>query len=51
MLAPLNNSVVFKKLFREPEILTAFVKDLVAVDLSIDDMTGLSIDEVEDLFE
>lgn len=28
VLAPLNNSIVFKKLFRDPEILTAFVHDL-----------------------
>ena len=34
-LAPLDNSVVFKKLFRDPEIVTAFVKDLIGVDLDI----------------
>ncbi|NJN67511.1 MAG: hypothetical protein HC884_12765 [Chloroflexaceae bacterium] len=34
-LAPLDNSVVFKKLFRDPAIVTAFVKDLIGVDLDI----------------
>ena len=34
-LAPLNNSVVFKKLFSDPEIVTAFVKDLMGVKLEI----------------
>jgi len=32
-LAPLNNEVIFKKMFRDPEILVAFVKDLIGVDL------------------
>lgn len=34
-LAPLNNSVVFKKLFQDPEIVKVFVKDLIGVDLDI----------------
>lgn len=34
-LAPLNNSVVFKKLFSDPEIVTAFIKDLMGVKLEI----------------
>ncbi|NJO15180.1 MAG: hypothetical protein HC877_05370 [Thioploca sp.] len=34
-LAPLNNSVVFKKLFTDPEIVTAFVEDLMGVKLEI----------------
>lgn len=34
-LAPLDNSVVFKKLFRDPEILTAFFKDLTGIQLSL----------------
>jgi len=33
-LAPLDNEVIFKKLFRDPEILVAFVKDLIGVDLN-----------------
>ncbi len=32
-LAPLNNEVIFKKMFRDPEILVAFVKDLTDIDL------------------
>ncbi len=32
-LAPLNNEVIFKKMFRDPEILAAFVKDLIGIDL------------------
>lgn len=34
-LAPLNNSVVFKKLFSDPEIVTAFVYDLIGIQLEI----------------
>jgi hypothetical protein len=34
-LAPLDNSVVFKKLFRDPEIVTAFINDLIGVELDI----------------
>ncbi len=34
-LAPLDNSVVFKKLFRDPEILTAFFKDLTGIQLTL----------------
>ena len=34
-LAPLNNSVVFKKLFTDPEIVTTFVEDLMGVKLEI----------------
>jgi predicted transposase/invertase (TIGR01784 family) len=34
-LAPLDNSVVFKKLFRDPDILTAFFKDLTGIQLSL----------------
>ncbi len=34
-LAPLNNRVVFKKLFTDPEIVTAFVEDLMGVKLEI----------------
>ena len=34
-LAPLDNSVVFKKLFRDPEILTAFFKDLTGIQLNL----------------
>ena len=33
-LAPLDNEVIFKKMFRDPEILVAFVKDLIGVDLN-----------------
>ncbi len=32
-LAPLNNEVIFKKMFRDPEILVAFVKDLIGIEL------------------
>lgn len=32
-LAPLNNSVVFKKLFQDPATLKAFVKDLIGIDI------------------
>ena len=31
-IAPLNNSVVFKKLFRDPDVLSAFFKDLTGID-------------------
>ncbi|NJO15591.1 MAG: hypothetical protein HC877_07550 [Thioploca sp.] len=34
-LAPLNNGVVFKKLFSDPEIVTAFVYDLIGIKLDI----------------
>jgi predicted transposase/invertase (TIGR01784 family) len=34
-LAPLNNSVVFKKLFTDPEIVAAFVEDLIGVKLEL----------------
>lgn len=34
-LAPLDNSVVFKKLFRDPEILNAFFKDLTGIQLNL----------------
>ncbi len=34
-LAPLDNSVVFKKLFRDPEILMAFFKDLTGIQLHL----------------
>ena len=34
-LAPLDNSVVFKKLFRDPEILTTFFKDLTGIQLHL----------------
>lgn len=34
-LVPLNNTVAFKKLFRDPEILTTFVKDLIGIDMNI----------------
>ena len=34
-LAPLDNSVVFKKLFRDPDILTAFFKDLTGIQLTL----------------
>jgi predicted transposase/invertase (TIGR01784 family) len=34
-LAPLHNSVIFKKLFRDPEILHVFLKDLIGIDLDI----------------
>lgn len=34
-LAPLDNSVVFKKLFRAPEVLTTFFKDLTGIQLSL----------------
>lgn len=34
-LAPLDNSVVFKKLFRDPEILTTFFKDLTGIQLTL----------------
>ena len=33
-LAPLNNQVVFKKLFQDPEIIIAFVKDLIGIELT-----------------
>jgi predicted transposase/invertase (TIGR01784 family) len=32
-LAPLNNQVVFKKLFQDPQIIQAFVKDLIGIDI------------------
>jgi hypothetical protein len=32
-VAPLDNSVIFKKLFTDPEILTVFVKDLTGLDI------------------
>lgn len=35
VLAPLNNRVVFKKLFTDPEIVIAFVKDLTGLELDI----------------
>lgn len=35
MLAPLHNTVIFRKLFRDPEILTAFIKDLTGIELHI----------------
>ncbi|MFN8495906.1 MAG: hypothetical protein U0350_50410 [Caldilineaceae bacterium] len=34
-LAPLDNSVVFKKLFRDPDVLSAFFKDLTGIQLSL----------------
>jgi predicted transposase/invertase (TIGR01784 family) len=34
-LTPLNNSVVFRKLFREPDVLSAFIKDLTGVNLAL----------------
>ena len=34
-LAPLDNSVVFKKLFRDPDILMAFFKDLTGIQLHL----------------
>lgn len=34
-LAPLNNSVVFKKLFRHPEVLSAFISDVTGVQLEL----------------
>lgn len=35
VLAPLNNQVVFKKLFRDPEILQAFLYDLIGIRLNL----------------
>lgn len=32
-LAPLDNQIVFQKLFQDPEIITAFVKDLIGIDI------------------
>ena len=40
-LAPLNNSVVFKKLFANPEVVTAFVYDLLGIEIAI---TGENIE-------
>ncbi|MEM7537364.1 MAG: PD-(D/E)XK nuclease family transposase [Chloroflexota bacterium] len=34
-IAPLDNSVVFKKLFSDPDVLREFVKDLLGLDLQI----------------
>lgn len=34
-LAPVSNSVIFKKLFRDPDVLTVFLKDLTGLDLDI----------------
>ena len=34
-IAPLDNSVVFKKLFRDPDILMAFFKDLTGIQLHL----------------
>jgi hypothetical protein len=36
LLAPLNNSIVFKKLFRDPEVLTEFVRDLTGAPVQFD---------------
>jgi len=46
MLASLNDQTVFKKLLREPDILQAFVKDLIGIDIAV---TAESI-EVEKKF-
>jgi len=34
-IAPLNNSVIFKKLFTDPEILSTFLYDLLGVQLNL----------------
>lgn len=36
MLAPLDNEVVFKKAFKEPDVLSALVKDIVGIDFETD---------------
>jgi predicted transposase/invertase (TIGR01784 family) len=33
-LAPLNNQVVFKKLFQDTEVIKAFVKDVIGIDIT-----------------
>jgi hypothetical protein len=33
-IAPLNNQVVFKKLFSDEEILKAFIKDFLDIDIT-----------------
>ena len=44
-LAPLNNGTIFKKLFQDKEVLQAFVKDLIGIEIEPEEI------EVEKRFE
>jgi len=49
-VASLHYGVIFKKAFCDPIIFKAFVKDMLNIELEIDQkVTGLSLTEIESL--